>query len=197
MTTELIFAAEAGDISKLKTLISGGVELNQRDSRGRTAAMTATHANQVEAVRLLIGAGADIDIQDNLQDNVFLYAGAEGLLEILKLAVEAGASTVLTNRYGGSALIPAAERGHIEVVREILTSTDVHVDHVNRLGWTALLEAIILTDGGSKHQEIVRLLIEHGANVNLPDGDGVPPITHARSRGMDEIMRLLTEAGAE
>ena len=48
-----------------------------------------------------------------------------------------------TNRFGGIALIPAADRGHVECVREIL-KTKIDVDHVNKLGWTALLEAIIL-----------------------------------------------------
>lgn len=131
-----------------------------------------------------------------MKDNVFLYSGAEGLLEVLRLAVGAGASTTLTNRYGGSALIPAAERGHVDVVREILTTTDVNVDHVNNLGWTALLEAVILTDGGLKHQKVVRLLIEFGADVNTPDKDGVTPLAHARLRGAKVIERLLLDAGA-
>ena len=45
-------------------------------------------------------------------------------------------------------MIPASERGHVEVVRYLLEETDVDVDHVNNLGWTALLEAVILGDGG-------------------------------------------------
>ena len=94
------------------------------------------------------------------------------------------------------ALIPAAERGHVEVVRYLLTESDVDVDHVNNLGWTALLEAIILSDGGPAHQEIVALLIEHGADVDLADGDGVTPLAHARSRGFDEIAALLEAEGA-
>ncbi len=67
-------------------------------------------------------------------------------------------------------------------MRYLLTETDVDVDHVNRLGWTALLEAILLSDGGPRHQEIVALLIEHGADVDLADGDGVRPLAHARAR---------------
>ena len=65
------------------------------------------------------------------------------------------------------------------------------------LGWTALLEAILLSDGGPRHQEIVRLLIEHGADVDLADGDGVRPLAHARARGQEAIAALLVDAGAQ
>ena len=135
------------------------------------------------------------DLQDEQLANPFLYAGAEGLLDILTLANEAGADPALTNRYGGVALIPASERGHVEIVRYLLSQTDVDVDHVNQLGWTALLEAILLSDGGPRHQEIVRLLIENGADVDLADGDGVRPLAHARARGQAAIAALLEAAG--
>ena len=137
-----------------------------------------------------------MDLQDDRLDNPFLYAGAEGILDILKLANEAGADPAITNRYGGVALIPASERGHVETVRYLLDETDVDVDHVNRLGWTALLEAILLSDGGPRHQEIVRLLIEAGADLDLADKDGVKPLSHARARGQREIAATLEAAGA-
>lgn len=188
---KLIQAAEAGDVSAVLSLLQAGAQINATDERGRTAVMAATHANRVKAVQALIEAGADINIRDNLMDNPFLYASAEGLYEIVQLTIEAGADTRLTNRFGGTALIPACERGHVEIVRELLTRTDVDVNHVNNLGWTALLEAIILSDGGPRHQEIVKLLVDHGADVNIPDGNGVTPLEHAQARGFQEIERIL------
>ena len=158
--------------------------------------MAATHGNRVETVRALIQAGADINIRDNRLDNPFLYAGAEGLLEILRLTIDAKADTKLTNRFGGTALIPAAERGHVEIVNELLTRTDVNVNHVNNLGWTALLEAIVLSNGGERHQRIVQLLVDHGANINIADKDGVTPLKHAQTRGFKEIERILLKAAA-
>lgn len=180
----------------MRAALAAGADINARDSRGRTAAMAATHGDQPEALKLLIDNGADINIRDNRSDNPFLYAGAEGLLEILKLTIAAKADTRLTNRFGGTALIPACERGHVEIVRLLLTQTDVDVNHVNNLGWTGLLEAIILSDGGPAHQQIVQLLIAHGADVNLADKDGVTPLQHARQRQQTEIAALLAKAGA-
>ena len=195
--TGLIDAAAAGDISALRALLeTSEIDLNARDSGGRTALMAATYANQPEAVDLLLRAGADVDLQDNMLNNPFLYSGAEGLMAILKLTNEAGADPALRNRYGGVAIIPAAEKGHLDAVQYLLEETDVDVDHINKLGWTGLLEAIILSDGGSRHIEIVRLLVDAGADVNLADGDGVTPLTHARQRGYTEIADILTAAGA-
>jgi ankyrin repeat protein len=190
-------AAGAGDVGAIRGLLGAGLPIDARDTDGRTPVMVATVARQTEAVRALVEAGADVDIRDNRLDNVFLYAGANGLLDILRIANEAGADPAITNRFGGIALIPASERGHVEVVRYLLAESDVDVDHVNRLGWTALLEAIILSDGGPAHQEIVRLLLDAGADPDLADGDGVTPLAHARSRGYDEIAALLVAAGAE
>lgn len=65
------------------------------------------------------------------------------------------------------------------------------VDHVNNLGWTALLEAIVLSDGGPRHVEIVRLLVDAGADTGIADRDGVTPLQHARARGYREIAELL------
>ncbi len=197
MNEMLIQAAEQGDTSTVLQLLAAGAEINSRDAQGRTPVMAATHGNQVETVQALIDAGADIDIQDNRQDNPFLYAGAEGLLAILQLTIDAGANPKLTNRFGGTALIPAAERGPVAVVAELLNQTDVDIDHINNLGWTALLEAIILGDGGAERTEVVRLLIEAGADVNLADGQGVTPLAHARQRGYTAMIELLEAAGAK
>jgi ankyrin repeat protein len=123
-------------------------------------------------------------------------AGAEGTLEILKLILQAKPDFSLYNRFGGTPLIPACERGHVEVVKTLL-QTDVEVDHVNNLGWTALLEAIILSDGGPRHEEIVQLLVDGGADVNIADFLGVTPLQHARLKGFRNIGKILESGGAK
>ena len=190
----LIGAAGRGDLAAVERLIREGASVAARDNRGRTALLVATHGNHVPVARALIAAGADVNAKDDIQDSAFLYAGAEGRIEILKMTLPT-ADLKSTNRYGGTALIPAAHHGHTEAVR-ILLATAIDKDHVNRLGWTALLEAVILGDGGPVHSEIVRLLVEAGANVNIADREGVTPLQHAKRRGYAAMVRILEARGA-
>jgi uncharacterized protein len=190
----LIGAAGRGDLTAVERLIREGARVAARDSRGRTALLVATHGNHVPVARVLIAAGADVNAKDDMQDSAFLYAGAEGRIEILKMTLPT-ADLKSTNRYGGTALIPAAHHGHTEAVR-ILLATAIDKDHVNRLGWTALLEAVILSDGGPVHTEIVRLLVEAGANMNIADREGVTPLQHAKRRGYAAMVRILEARGA-
>jgi ankyrin repeat protein len=97
------------------------------------------------------------------------------------------------NRYNGSALIPACERGHVETVRLLANTKGYPIDHVNRLGWTALMEAIVLGDGSKKYQEIVQILKDAGSKMDIPDKDGVTPLQHAKNRGFDEIVKIIQE----
>ncbi|MCU0923412.1 MAG: ankyrin repeat domain-containing protein [Burkholderiaceae bacterium] len=191
----LVAAAEAGDMTALRQLLDVGVPVDTRDARRRTALLAATHANRIDAARLLIERGADVNAKDEMQDSPFLFAGAQGRLDILRMTLAAGADLKSTNRYGGTALIPAAHHGHVEAVRELL-KTKIDLDHVNRLGWTALLEAIILGEGGAMHTEIVRLLVTHGARLQLADAQGVTPLAHAEQRGQRAIAEILRRAGA-
>ncbi len=162
----------------------------------RSPLLIATRGNDIETARALIAAGADVNARDQIADTPFLYAAAEGRLDILRLILATGRANLAdTNRYGGNALIPAAHHGHPEEVRELL-KTKIAIDHVNRLGWTALLEIIILTDGGPVHQDILAQLIAAGADVNVADGEGVSPLTHARQRGYAEMVQMLETAGA-
>nr|WP_036671702.1 ankyrin repeat domain-containing protein [Paenibacillus sp. HGF5] len=194
MDRQLIESAEQGNKEQVRQLLQFGANIDATDDQGRTAVMAATYRNHVDTVDALIQAGADINIRDHQLNNVFLYAGAEGMLDILRLAIDADADVTLTNRFGGTALIPASDRGHVEIVQELLTRTSVDVNHINNLNWTALLEAVILGDGSENYQRIVKLLLDHGADPELPDGNGVTPLQHARERGYQEIERILMEA---
>ncbi|MCM3112409.1 ankyrin repeat domain-containing protein [Lederbergia lenta] len=193
----LIQAVEREDTDVVSKLVKDGADINAQDSKQRTATMIATYNNDVSTAKVLIEAGADVDIQDDMLNNPFLYAGAEGYLEILKLTIQAGADPTITNRYGGTALIPASEHGYVDVVNELLTNTDIDVNHINDLGWTALLEAVILGDGSKKQQQTIQLLIEYGADVNIPDNNNVTPLTHAQERGFKEMKEILLNAGAK
>lgn len=179
----------------LLLLLWTGAVTAQTLTRDERALIEATERNDIETARRLIAAGTSVNAQDEKRDSAFLLAGAQGRLEILQLTLKAGADLKSTNRYGGTALIPACHHGHVETVRELL-KTAIDVNHVNRLGWTALLETVILGDGGPAYIEITRLLLAHRADVNIPDNQGVTPLSHARQRDQREIASILEAAGA-
>ncbi|SDZ66811.1 ankyrin repeat domain-containing protein [Pseudomonas sp. NFIX28] len=191
----LLEAVRDGQLPKVQALISQGANLNVRDSDGSSPLLLATAANQVEIARALIEAGADVNQKNLIHDSPYLLAGASGRNAILQLTLAHGADLKSTNRYGGTALIPACERGHVDTVR-LLIKAGVDLDHVNRLGWTCLMEAIVLADGGPAHQQIVAQLIAAGANLNLPDNEGLSPLQQAEKRGQHAIVKLLRDAGA-
>ncbi|WP_109700271.1 ankyrin repeat domain-containing protein [Chitinophaga deserti] len=190
-------AAAAGDVNAIREAIRSGARIEFRDADGRTPLMTAVYKHHTDAARELIGAGASVNAQDKILNSPFLYAGAEGMTDIVRMCMKAGADYTVYNRYGGSALIPACERGHVETVKAILEDKKFPINHINRLGWTALLEAVILGNGGKAHIEIVQLLIDRGADLNIADKDGVTTLQHARQKRQTEIVRLLEQAGAK
>ncbi|MGC4948979.1 ankyrin repeat domain-containing protein [Streptomyces sp. DT224] len=192
----LLDAARTGDTDGVRTAIEGGARVDARDAEARTPLLLAVHGDHVEAARLLVAAGADPDARDRREESPWLATGVTGSVEMLHALLPAGPDLKLRNRFGGIALIPASERGHVAYVRELLRVTDIDVDHVNRLGWTALLEAVILGDGGRAHLEIVELLLAAGATPGLADGDGVTALEHAERRGFAGIAALLRGAGS-
>jgi uncharacterized protein len=187
--TELV---NQNDIEGLKKALEKGADVNTRDKNKRSLLLLATINKQVEMATLLTGKGADVNLQDDIQDSPFLYAGATGQTELVKLFLAHGARFDLFNRYNGTALIPACERGHVETVKVLVNTPEFPVNHVNRLGWTALMEAIVLGNGSKKYQEIVQLLKDAGADLRIPDHDGITPLQHAQNRGFTEIVTILS-----
>ncbi len=192
--TELITAAGRGDLPRVRALLSSGTPVDAQDRAGQTALLLAVNGNHVAVAEALMEAGASINVQAQNRDTPWLLAGAQGRAEIIARMIPRGPDLSIRNRFGGNALIPACERAHIEAIRLLLT-TRIDVNHVNNLGWTCLLEIVILGQGGATHQEATRLVLQAGADPNLADKDGVTPLAHARAKGQAEVARLIEQAG--
>jgi uncharacterized protein len=135
-----------------------------------------------------------VNAQAENLDTPWLLAGARGRTEIIAMMLPRTPDLTIRNRFGGNALIPACERAHVEAV-PLLLKAGIDVNHINNLGWTCLLEIVILGDGGPRHQEVARLVLAAGADPNLADKDGVTPLNHARSRGQREVATIIDAAG--
>lgn len=193
MYSTIIEDVKKNDLKAVETALKKGANANTTDDQKRSLLLLATHASALEMARLLVAHRADVNQQDELLDSPFLYAGATGQTKLLQLFLQHGARFDVFNRYNGSALIPACERGHVETVRLLAYTKGFPIDHINRLGWTGLLEAVILGDGTEKYQQIVRILKEAGCNIHIADKNGVTPLQHARKLGYKEIVKILEQ----
>ncbi|EJD6671820.1 ankyrin repeat domain-containing protein [Providencia rettgeri] len=193
---EFLIAAEQGQLELLKNCLEKGVDINTTNRQGRTAIVNASLNKHYECVSFLISAGADINKQDQTCFNPFLLSCLNDDLTLLRLVLPAKPNLDLLTRFGGVGITPASEKGHVDIVRELLEKTDINVNHTNFVGWTPLLEAIVLNDGGEKQQQIVKLLLDHGANPHMTDKYGKKPLELAREKGYNEIAELLIAAGA-
>lgn len=190
-------AAQASDVNRIASLAAARADLNARDGHGRTPLHVATFARQREAIRALVKAGAGIGLLEQDRYDAVTIAAVADDEETLRLLLALGASArQVTSRYDGTALIAAAHLGHDGVVRQLIAA-GAPLDHVNNLHWTAAIEAVVLGNGGPRHQATLKALIDAGANLQLADRSGETPLRLARARGYTQMVRLLEAAGAK
>ena len=194
--TGLHLAAHKGDLAKIQRLLGSGAALNTTDGHGRTPLHVAAFARQREAIRALVRAGADLNLLEADRYDAVTIASVADDEATLKLLLELGASAKqVTSRYDGTALIAAAHLGHDGVVRQLIAA-GAPLDHVNNLHWTAVIESIVLGDGGARHQASLKALVDAKANLQLADRHGQTPLALARARGYSAMVLILEKAGA-
>jgi len=194
--TGLHAAAAHGDAAEIRRVASAGRSPDVRDPSGRTPLHVAAHRGHHDAMRALVAAGADPNALDvDRYDIVTIAAVANDLPTVTVALALGGSARNVTSRYDGTALIAAAHLGHADVVRTLIEA-GAPLDHVNNLGWTALIESIVLGDGGPRHLATLRALVAAGANVSLGDRDGRSPLALALARGYGAMAATLRQAGA-
>jgi len=190
-------AAARVDVADIEKRIAAGQDKEAVDARQRTPLHVAVYQKRHDAARALIRLGADPNKLEIDRYDVITIAAVANDVPMLRIAIEGGGNArATTSRYDGTALIAAAHLGHAEVVR-MLIAAKAPLDHVNNLKWTALIESIVLGDGGRNHTETLRALVEAGADVNIPDGNGSTPLRLAQGRGYREMATILEMVGAK
>lgn len=190
-------AAAKGDSAEIEKLVKAGASLEARDGYKRTPLHVAAHLKRHDTAALLMKLGADANALEADKYDIVTIASVADDVPMLKAALAGGCkATNITSRYDGTALIAAAHLGHDEVVR-ILIEAGAPLDHVNNLHWTALIESIVLGDGGKRHTATLEHLVKAGANLNLADRNGNTALMLAKGRGYKEMVAILEKAGAK
>jgi uncharacterized protein len=189
-------AAAKGDVAEIERLVASGADKEATDGRRRTPLHVAAFQKQHAAARTLLRLGAAPNGQEADRYDIVTIAAVANDLPMLRIALDGGGNPrAVTSRYDGTALIAAAHLGHADVVR-MLIAAGAPLDHVNNLGWTALIESIVLGDGGKNHTDTLAALVRAGADLGIADRQGARPLALARQRGYADMVRILSEAGA-
>ena len=189
-------AAASGNVGEIERLAAAREKLDVQDALSRTPLHVAAHFGRHAAARTLLRLGANPNAMDAQRYDIVTIAAVRNDVEMLNIALAGGAnSRAITSPYEGTALIAAAHLGHAEIVRTLIAA-GAPLDHVNNLGWTALMESIVLGTGGADHTATLEALVKAGADVNISDRQGLTPLTHAKNRGYTAMVGILEAASA-
>jgi ankyrin repeat protein len=228
--TVVMAAARSGNADVAEQLLSRGANPNAHAARGQTALMWAVAQRHPDVVKVLLSHGADVHARSETWSQMMavsphghagynreipfggntalMFAARSGDLESAQLLVAAGATVNDVDAWGVSAMALAAHSGFTDLVEFLLDKgADVNASGA---GFTALHAAIMRRD-----QRLVRTLLAHGANPNLPlkhwtptrrqSSDfhfepelvGATPFWLAARYTQPAVMQLLVERGAD
>ncbi len=186
-------AAASGETAPVRAAAGKPAVLDARDGHGRTPLHVAAHLGQHEVMRALAKAGADVNALDSQRYDIVTIAAVADDVPTLLVALEIGCSPAnITSPWDGTALIAAGHEGHEGIIRELIKA-GAPLDHINSLGWTAMIEVVVLGDGGKRHQASARELVQAGADVTIADREGKTPLELAKERGYTEMVEIISK----
>jgi ankyrin repeat protein len=146
--------------------------------------MSAVLRQDFVAVNRLLMQGADPDYTDRAGQTPLMVATWKNQGGVIRLLLESGADINKQDPKGQTALIHAAFHGSEMPVRQLIKE-GADLDKISDRG-TALTCAV---SGGLGY--IAGLLIERGADVNIPDNEGRTALSLARRKGLNKIAEIL------
>jgi uncharacterized protein len=191
----LFGVTQNGAHNEIHQLLVNGLDPNGRDGNGRTPYLVAAYRGDIVAMEILVRGGSDPRAKDKQNYDAITILAVANRLEAMKAAITLGGDPkAITSPYLGTALIAAAHLGHADVVKALIDAGSP-LDHINNLGWTALIESIVLGDGGANHQRCLRDLLAAGASPNLADRSGVSPLKLAEGKGYTAMAEMIRARG--
>jgi len=162
------------------------------DSRGWTALMFAAWEGHTDVARVLLDAGANANARTFVSTTPLTLATQRGHMPVVRLLLRRGAFTSISHSAGRTAVIvPAAATGNAELVKLFL-DTGVSADDSGENRHTALIAATV-----HRHADVMRLLLENGADVNIRDSRGASALTYAMHQVCEETLSILFAAKPE
>ena len=221
---EIIAAANAGDLTKMRQLEASGANLDFRDNHGNSALKQAAYKGHEEVVHYLLENRVNIDGRDNSGCTPLYSASLAGRTGVVHALVKEGASVDSREEQGRTPLWIASFWGHSEAVA-LLVNHGSHVEAENDQGFTALhmscqeghlktAEALVERAHANIHAQnesgytpfymaalkghvpLLRYLLRKGADMHCANSDGRTPLWNAASAGQFAVARYLVAQGA-
>ncbi len=196
--TALMRAVTPKDIDVAKFLLDKGADVNARDNEGRTPLFYANYSKEI--AELLIAKGADVNAQDSHWETPLFECN--GNKEIVELLISKGADVNVIGDCGQTPLSIALMRGkYYNEIAKLLISKGANVNfqiYFNQpacKNWSGDTSLTATVD--RENTEMVKLLLEKGADFNKKNADGKTPLAIAIKDDNTEIINLLKAAGAK
>ncbi|XP_035135647.3 2-5A-dependent ribonuclease isoform X2 [Callithrix jacchus] len=205
--TALHNAVQMGREDIVKLLLLHGADPVLRKKNGATPFIIAAIEGNVKLLELFLSKGADVNECDFYGFTAFMEAAAYGKIRALQFLHERGANVNLRRKTredqerlkkgGATALMDAAEEGHEEVLRILLDEMGADVNACDNMGRNALIRAL-LSSRNRNVEATTRLLLDHGADVNVRGEKGKTPLILAvEKKHLGLVQRLLEEEHIE
>jgi ankyrin repeat protein len=182
---DFVQSAEKGDLKAVQLFLNAGIDCNALSATGSTALMAASKNGRIEVVNKLLEQKVNVDAQGKQGVTALMLAAENNQLEIVKLLLKKNADPNVEDQTGWTALMKAVYQGNTACVEALAARSR---QEVNR----GLLIAAL-----TGHQEIAKILLDNGAEVDSRADDGRTPLMLAAGKGDKDLIAFLLKAGAD